>query len=134
MFPGVHHHANFEVHENDNRLQVRLDSDDGEMHLDINAQLTDKLPEKSVFGTLEEASAFFERGSLGYSDTGQSGRYDGLELRTFRWQVEPLHVEKVTSSLFDDKKLFPAGSIHFDNALLMRNIDHEWHGKEMLYC
>jgi hypothetical protein len=29
--------------------------------------------------------------------------------------------------------LFPAGSVELDCALLMRGIDHEWHGREPLY-
>ena len=28
--------------------------------------------------------------------------------------------------------MFPAGSVEFDSALLMRGIDHEWHGREPL--
>jgi hypothetical protein len=30
------------------------------------------------------------------------------------------------SSFFDDRNRFPAGSIEFDSALLMRGIKHEW--------
>jgi len=134
LFPGVHHHAHFEVHENEHQFQVSLTSDDGEMQLDIKARLASGLPETSVFQTLGEASDFFEAGSLGYSATGHPTEYDGLELRSFNWRVEPLAVETVVSSFFDDQKLFPTGSIRFDNALLMRDIAHEWHGKEKLYC
>jgi len=134
LFPGIHHHAHFEVHESDRQFQVRLASDDGETQLDIKARLASSLPETSVFQTLEEASDFFEAGSLGYSATEHPAEYDGLELRSFNWRVEPLAVERVVSSYFDDQNLFPAGSIRFDNALLMRDIAHEWHGKETLYC
>ena len=134
LFPGIHHHAVFQVDENDDQFQIRLDSDDGETHLDIRARLTGGLPETSVFQTLEEASDFFEAGSIGYSATVQPDEYDGLELRSFNWRVEPLAVEKVGSSFFDNEALFPEGTIRFDNALLMRGIEHEWYGKETLYC
>jgi hypothetical protein len=40
--------------------------------------------------------------------------------------VEPLEVEEVYSSYFSDAEKFPAGSIWFDCALLMRDIEHEW--------
>ena len=40
----------------------------------------------------------------------------------------------VRSSYFDDHSVFPAGSIEFDCALLMRGIEHEWHGKSDLCC
>jgi hypothetical protein len=32
-----------------------------------------------------------------------------------------------------DEALFPKGSVEFDCALLMRGIEHEWHGKDDLY-
>jgi len=35
-------------------------------------------------------------------------------------------IESVRSSFFDDTNRFPKGSIHFDCALLMRNVAHEW--------
>jgi hypothetical protein len=43
-----------------------------------------------------------------------------------------LVIEKVESSFFDNRATFPPGSVEFDCALLMRDIDHEWHGKESL--
>ena len=94
----------------------------------------DRLPASSVFQSLEEASAFFEAGSLGYSATGDASRFQGLELRCLNWHVEPLEVEDVRSSFFEDASLFPDGSIEFDCALLMRGIEHEWHGKPDLCC
>lgn len=59
---------------------------------------------------------------------------EGLELRCLNWQVEPLEVEEVRSSFFEDKSLFPKDSIELDCALLMRDIMHEWHGKSDLCC
>jgi hypothetical protein len=92
----------------------------------------DQLPASSVFRTLEEASAFFQAGSLGYSATPDPSRFQGLELRCHDWQVEPLGIEEVRSRLFEDEALFPKGSIEFDCALLMRDVRHEWHGKSDL--
>ncbi|MEO5823110.1 MAG: hypothetical protein ABIT71_21610 [Vicinamibacteraceae bacterium] len=42
-------------------------------------------------------------------------------------------IERVESSWFADTHRFPAGSIAFDCALIMRNIDHEWHEGASLY-
>lgn len=95
---------------------------------------TDKLPTCSVFRSLGEASVFFQAGSLGYSATPDPSRFQGLELRCLNWQVEPLEVEEVHSSFFEDEALFPKGSIAFDCALLMRGIKHEWYGKSDLCC
>ena len=134
LFPGMHHHARFEVFEQDDRYRIALNSDDGQTHLRIEGHTAAELPATSVFRNLKEASEFFERGSLGYSVTAKDGEYDGLELRSFNWKVQPLAIEKVESSFFDDRARFPDGSVSFDSALLMSGIDHEWHGREAICC
>jgi len=40
-----------------------------------------------------------------------------------------LQVHDVFSSYFSDETKFPAGSVEFDCALIMRDIEHEWHGE-----
>jgi len=132
LFPGVHHHARFQIHEEDGRYSVVLDGDDGETHVAVEGRAASDLPAGSVFRCVDEASEFFQCGSLGYSATRTPGEYDGLELRTFNWDVQPLAVERVESSFFEDNTLFPAGTARFDCALLMRNIRHEWHGQPSL--
>ena len=132
LFPGVHHHARFNVQEGDGCYRIGLDGDDHLTHLIVEGHVASELPETSVFGSLGEASTFFERGSLGYSATARPGEFDGLELRSFGWRVEPLAVRRVESSFFEDRSRFPAGSVEFDCALLMRGIEHEWHGREPL--
>ncbi len=132
LFPGVHHHASFQVEERGGHYRIALDSDDRQTHLLVEGHVSTELPSSSIFGSLAEASAFFERGSLGYSVTAKPGEFDGLELRSFSWQVQPLAVERVESGFFEDRAMFPAGSVEFDCALLMRGIDHEWHSKEPL--
>jgi hypothetical protein len=130
LFPGEHHRARFEVKEEDGSFDVALESDDGTTRLDFRARVGSRLAHGSVFDSLEEASRFFEEGSLGYSATSTPGLYDGLELKTFGWRVEPLEVSRVESTFFDDRGRFPEGSVKFDCALLMRNLQHEWHGLE----
>jgi hypothetical protein len=132
LFPGVHHHARFDVQEDADRYSVFMRSDDGEAHVSVVGRVASKLPSDSAFDSLDEASNFFEQGSLGYSATPNASRFDGWELRTVNWTVTPLDVEKVESSFFDDDKLFPNGSAQFDCALLMRGIEHEWHGRESI--
>jgi hypothetical protein len=133
LFPGEHHHARFQVKEGGDDYSVVLDSDDARTHLAVAGRLAPELPRTSVFGSLREASDFFERGSLGYSATARAGVFDGLELRSFTWQVRPLAVRRVESSFFGDRTLFPEGSVEFDCALLMRGIEHEWHGRDSLH-
>ena len=134
LVPGEHHHARFDVSETEDRLKVRLESDDGSARVSVTARLADALPAGSVFASVDEASRFFEGGALGYSATRDPARYDGLELRCKTWSVQPLAVEAVQSSYFEDRTKFPEGSAAFDCALLMRGVEHEWHTREDLCC
>jgi Uncharacterized conserved protein (COG2071) len=132
LFPGAQHPARFEVEERDGFYAVRLQSDDGQVRLKVTGRVVHELPESSVFRSLEDASSFFEHGSLGYSATPEPGHFDGMELRSLGWNVEPLAVEEVDSSFFSNEEVFPRGSVRFDSALLMRDIEHEWHAREPL--
>jgi hypothetical protein len=126
MFPGQHEHAAFTVSESDDHFDVALRSDDECTRVAVRGRVVRSLPSGSVFRSLDEASAFFQRGSVGYSATRRPGRYDCLELRVAEWRVEALAVEHVASSFFDDGSRFPAGSVNFDCALVMRGIHHTW--------
>jgi len=130
LFPGVHHHATFDVREAGDRLHIAVTSDDGAVRLSLDARFGTILPPGSVFPDVPTASAFFERGACGYSPGRKAGELQGLELRTLRWEVQPLEVERASSSFFDDAPRFPPGSAEFDCALLMRGIEHEWHSRE----
>jgi hypothetical protein len=132
LFPGFHHHARYQVKENDDHYSVVLDSDDDDTHVAVEGHVTADLPGGSVFNSIQEASDFFKCGSMGYSTTRMAGTYDGLELRTINWAVQSLAIDRIESSFFEDSNMFPAGSIEFDCALLMRNISHEWHERRKL--
>lgn len=134
IFPGVHHHASFAVTESNDAFSVDMNSDDGKTRVSIRGMVTENFPKTSMFSSLSAASDFFKRGSLGYSVTHVDGKYDGLELRCRDWWMDTLEIDKIESSYFDDTSRFPADSIQFDCALLMRSIEHEWHGRENLCC
>jgi Uncharacterized conserved protein (COG2071) len=127
LFTGVHHHAHFRVDESADRFHIEIDSDDNATRVRLDATIAQSLPDDSVFDDLPVASEFFRGGSLGYSISNQPDRLDALELESFTWNVRPLAVHRVESSFFDDPDRFPTGSIHFDCALLMRGVEHEWH-------
>jgi hypothetical protein len=132
IFPGEHHAADFRVEESADRYSLEMKSRDGEVRLKVAARLAQSLPATSVFGSVAEASAFFEGGAVGWSVTRREGVFDGLELRSFDWRVEPLAVDEVESSFFADAGSFPPGSVEFDSALLMRGLRHEWHGRGVM--
>jgi hypothetical protein len=128
VFPGEQHHARFRVDEADGRYSIAINSDDRTTRVCVDGKSVSQFPTESVFGSLEQASRFFERGSVGYSATHRIGQFDGLELCSRNWSVTPFAIDRVESSFFENRDLFPAGSLHFDCALLMRGIEHEWHG------
>lgn len=130
LFPGVHHHARFVCEESPERYSIEMQADDGSARIKVRGVPAEALPEGSVFEDLAAASRFFELGSLGYSETATPGEYDGLELRCEGWAVEPLAVEEVESSYFSEG--FSPDQVAFDNALLMRDIQHEWHSRKSL--
>jgi hypothetical protein len=127
FFPGVHHVADFDVEENNDEFHLDMRARDNGVFVEVHARRASRIPAASVFASLDEASEFFARGSIGYSATADPNCCDGLELFTSRWEVEALDVQSLRSSFFDDAAQFPKGTIHFDCALLMRNIEHEWH-------
>ena len=132
LFPGVHHHARFDVREAPDKFDIAMESDDQSLALGVSAAVTAIWPEGSLFDSMDQASRFFQAGSLGYSPSNRAHRFDGLELRCHKWQTESLAVQDVRSTFFDDPAYFPRGSINLDCALLMRGIEHEWHSREDL--
>jgi uncharacterized protein YqjF (DUF2071 family) len=132
LFPGEHRRARFAVRDHGERLDLSLRSDDGDVIVDVRGRPGGSMPARSVFSSLAEASAFFQAGSVGYSVTSDPGRLDGIELRMRDWRMEPLQVEHAHSSYFADERRFPAGSVIFDCALVMRDLPHQWHAADRL--
>jgi len=132
LFPGIHHHAHFHVDEFGERYALNMQSNDGAANVEIIGHRSAALPEHSIFATITEASDFFQRGSIGYSPNRSPGQYDGIELRTKDWGVEPIDVEHVYSSFFEGRRDWPNGSAQLDHALLMRQIEHEWHDQGVM--
>lgn len=126
LFPARFGRSAFRVLDDGSRLDLDVRSFDGLGDVRLVAQTAAALPASSVFGELATASRFFESGGLAWTPSSAGGRFDVLELRTREWAVSPLAVEVVQSSFYDDPRRFPRGSITFDNALLMRNVRHEW--------
>ncbi|MBF8456629.1 DUF2071 domain-containing protein [Kaistella sp. G5-32] len=127
LFPGKHYLAKFNVQETNGNYHIDFKSSD-ETETSIDATETKVFNENSIFGTLENASDFFENGDLGYSPN--KDKFDGLRLKAYKWEVQPLEVSNVKSSFFENEEIFPKGSVTFDNALLMTNIEHEWKSEQ----
>lgn len=127
LFPGEHDWANFDITDREGSIDLRIRSRDRTMAIALRARESEDFPETSCFRSLEESSAFFEPGSIGYSVTRDRCRLDGIRLATHHWKIGALAMDHVESSFFDDPAVFPAGTATFDHALIMRDIPHEWH-------
>ncbi len=127
LFPGVHHHASFDVHESATQLSIAMRSDDGSESVSIVAERAGAFTDTSAFGGLREASTFFEQGRVGFSPGLGEHSYEGIELACDDWSVSPLRVLRVHSSYFENTSNFPHGTVEFDHALLMQEIPHRWH-------
>ncbi|MGS2727983.1 DUF2071 domain-containing protein, partial [Psychroserpens sp. BH13MA-6] len=125
IFPGIHHLAEFKVNEVNGNYEVGFVSDDN-TSIEIKAKETNIWNKESIFENLQSLSDFFEEGSVGYSL--DKNDFEGLELKAYNWKVSLLEVENVKSSFFENEDIFPKGSVKFDNALLMKDIEHEWIG------
>jgi Uncharacterized conserved protein (COG2071) len=126
LFPGVYRRGTFSIDEDQGFVSVRVNSADGQTNAFVRGHISDRLAEGSIFESLEEASRFFEVGSLGFSPSADPNRLDGLELVSKWWKVQSLQVETVESAFFGNTDGFPAGSIEFDSALIMRGIPCRW--------
>ena len=129
VFPGIHHLADFTVNESDGNYEVKFVSAD-KTSLSIKASKTTTWNDESIFKNLQCVSDFFENGSIGYSPN--KNNHDGLKLKAYNWKVSLLNVDFVKSSFFENEDIFPKGSVKFDNALLMKDIEHEWIGLEKI--
>jgi hypothetical protein len=116
---------NFTVTDYGHRIDFSMLSRDKKVSVALRAHDAELLPATSCFGSLDESSRFFEKGSVGYSVTRDCCRFDGIELQTHEWKVRALAVDSVESSFFNDTSVFPAGSAVFDHALIAQR--HEWH-------
>ena len=130
LFPGEHHLASFRVRSAQNAIDFHMLSCDKTVEVRVKGEKRDEWPASSCFSSLKDSSAFFETGCLGYSVRCDTPRLDGLLLKTLSWNVDSLSVSDVFSSYFGNEAEFPKGSVAFDHALLMRNIEHEWHAAE----
>jgi hypothetical protein len=51
---------------------------------------------------------------------------DGLLLLTESWAVRPLDVEAVRATFFERIEGSAPGAVTLDNALIMRDVSHQW--------
>ena len=126
LFPGIHYHSTFDIEKEDKKYNFHMESDDRKVKINFKGSVSKSFEENSIFSNLEQSSQFFCNGSLGYSDTRKTNKFDGIELKTNTWKVLPFKISELYSSYFEDQNLFPKNSIKYDHSLFMEEINHEW--------
>jgi hypothetical protein len=109
-----------------------VNSNDGEVRLSVSAQGADALGGQ-LFKRTEDAAQFFQEGALGYSPAGNADYFEGVRLVSNCWDVSPVSVQHMDSSLFDNHSLFPSGTCTLDSGLVMRNLPVRWLAQRKLF-
>jgi hypothetical protein len=127
VYAWPHYPALFRVTEANGHYAVTMKSKDFHTSLHVQAERSNLFPRDSMFDSIDHASKCFHDCHVGVSPSAIPNRFKTIRLITKTWDVKPLHVYALQSTFFEDKAVFPEGSIAFDNALLMEGIEHEWH-------
>ncbi|MGB8198046.1 MAG: DUF2071 domain-containing protein [Acidimicrobiales bacterium] len=126
LFPGVHARADFTFDERPEQFRLAFTSRRDDTSVAMSARLDSAVPNGSLFSSVDAASSFFQDSPVGWSPRHDSSSIESLELSCATWKVEPLQVEYLTSSFYDDHARFPEGSATFDSAFVMRGIASTW--------
>src|SRR4051812_4703465 len=126
IFPGAHQLARFSVAETEEQLHVGFRSRDGAVEVDVVASVEPTLVGSRLFADVDEASRFFEQGSVGFSPARDPSHVESVRLTTPAWRVEPCRVVSSRSTFFEDPARFPAGAAELDCALVMRKVPVVW--------
>jgi hypothetical protein len=128
VFPGQFGRATFEIEGHEMGWDIRAKGP--EMEVDLSLSLTATLPEGSLFRDMDEATAFFESGALGWSE-GSRG-LEGMSVEFEGWNLRPLKIHRAQASFFDDAQRFPAEKIALDSAFVMEHLPLRWRDAGML--
>ena len=126
LFPGEHHRATFGAVETPTRASIAAQSLDGAMSVAFDGEETPTLPPSSIFTGADSASAFLRCDRTAYSPNRRHATFDGLRMDSAHWQGTPMRCSYLQSSVFENRALFPKGSISFDHALVVRGVDARW--------
>ncbi len=124
-FPGLHHLAHFEVDDVGPDIRIAVSSKDGTLNLSASAHESTEIGGE-LFSSLEDAIEFFRQGARGYSPYGPLELLAGVRLECPRWDAQPVQIDSVVSSMFDDVSRFPNGSCSVDFGLVMRDLPARW--------
>lgn len=127
IFPGLFQKTVFQVNEDAGHYHIEIARAGEEPHVVFDGEECNDFSTSSIFGSLDEASEFFAKGTVGYSLAKDNSHLQGMELRLLEWHISPLKINRAHVQLYEDLSNFPKGSVQIDSAMIMRNLKHEWH-------
>lgn len=124
IFPGPQTLARFRLDESDDRIRIAMTS--RTENVSVDARIGGAWS-SGLWAGPEEAAAFYEGGSLGWSPRRRGSELDALEVVAGEWRFDPVTVDRVNSSWIDG---MPHGSAVFDSALVVRDVVTRWSAPE----
>ena len=131
LYPSALTFAHFNADEENDKYSVEFESKDG-AQVKVNVKQGTSF-KSEIYNSIEEASYDFETDSVGFSPS-TNHTFNGVELVTKSWKVKPLDLLSIESSLFDNKELFPEGTVEVDHCLFMEDIEHSWRNVDSICC
>lgn len=116
LFPGVHRKARFRIAEDRDRYAVAMSA--GEHSLEADVEVGGDWT-STVFASVDEASAFYRAGRVGWSLAHDGQSVEPVTLTTDEWRVEGARLHSLRSSFF---AALPEGSAVFDSVVVMRDL------------
>ncbi|OZB83559.1 MAG: hypothetical protein B7X41_10385 [Microbacterium sp. 14-71-5] len=117
LFPGVHRRARFTTDERGDRYAMTMDAE-GE-HLAADVEVGGAWA-SSLFASVEEASAFYRAGRIGWSLGHDGVTLEAVALAAEEWAVEGARIRGVRSSFFE---ALPDGAAELDHVVVMRDLE-----------
>jgi hypothetical protein len=126
IVPGESRRARFRVEDDGRAIRFVMRSLDRKAEVQFSGHAAAVMPPSSIFPSIREASEFFARGSVGYAVASAGAPPEGIVTEWSDRAVHPLAVTRVRCAIFEDTSMFPAGSVEFDHALVLRDVEHVW--------
>jgi hypothetical protein len=126
LFPGTHHLIRFDARSQAGSFSINVfDERQRETSVALSAEAA-PLIGSELFADTDDAAEFFRSASAGYSPAAGGEHFDGIELQVNDWNLMPLRLTSLHCPFYDECDRLPPGSIQFDSAFLMQNVEHSW--------
>ena len=89
VLPGEQHRARFRVQDDGREIGLSMQSAGRSLVVELTGHAAAAMPPSSIFGSIREASTFFERGSVGYAPSHGGRGYVGVAAEAHGRAIAP---------------------------------------------